>query len=87
MRAPFFGVILFIKFYSLHLSQSQPMHFQMSAAMAAPTKGPTIKIHNCCKATPPSKRAGPIERAGFTDVPQPMSTSTIVPTASAKYFS
>lgn len=54
--------------YFSHL-QSQPMHFHMRAAMAAPAKGPTINIHNCSRAAPPWKIAGPIERAGFTDVP------------------
>lgn len=43
--------------------------FQMRAAKTAPTTGPTMNTHSCDSATPPSKRAGPIERAGFTDVP------------------
>lgn len=39
------------------------------AANAAPTIGAKIKIQSCDRASPPCRSAGPIERAGFTDVP------------------
>ena len=41
----------------------------MPAAIVAPTNGPTINIQRLDKAVPPWYNAGPIERAGFTDVP------------------
>ena len=43
--------------------------FHTPAANAAPTKGPTMNIHRLDKAVPPWKSAGPMERAGLTDVP------------------
>ena len=30
--------------------------------------GATQKSHSCCKAQPPTKSAGPVLRAGFTEV-------------------
>ena len=47
---------------------------QITEAKAAPTKGPTMKIQRLLSAVtgPPincAKIAGPIERAGLTDVP------------------
>ena len=39
------------------------------AEMAAPIKGATMKSHNCVNAIPPPTKAGPILRAGFTEVP------------------
>jgi hypothetical protein len=35
---------------------------------APPINGATQNIHNCCNAAPPAKIAGPVLRAGFTDV-------------------
>ena len=43
--------------------------FQMPAAQAPPTNGPTMKIQRLVRAVPPWKMAGANERAGFTDVP------------------
>lgn len=43
--------------------------FQSIAAIAPPTSGPTMKIQRFVSAVPPWKSAGPIERAGLTDVP------------------
>ena len=37
-------------------------------ATAAPTIGATQKSHSCESAQPPTKIAGPVLRAGFTDV-------------------
>ena len=48
---------------------SLSINFQIPAAQAAPTKGPTMKIQRLAKAVPPWKMAGAIERAGFTEVP------------------
>ena len=42
---------------------------QQPAAIAAPRNGPTMNTHNSSSAFPPSKSAGPIERAGLTEVP------------------
>lgn len=36
-------------------------------AIAAPTMGAAQKTHNCANAQPPTKIAGPVLRAGFTD--------------------
>ena len=44
-------------------------NFHTSALKAAPTKGATINSQSCSMACPPSIRAGPMLRAGFTDVP------------------
>lgn len=44
-------------------------NFHTSALHAAPTKGATMKSHSCERACPPSSKAGPILRAGLTDVP------------------
>ena len=41
----------------------------MIADSAAPTHGAAIKSHSCAKASPPANRAGPILRAGLTEVP------------------
>ena len=43
--------------------------FQIPAAQAPPTNGPTMKIQRLARAVPPWNTAGAIERAGFTDVP------------------
>ena len=43
--------------------------FQMHAARAPPTKGPTMKIQRLANAVPPWKMAGASERAGLTEVP------------------
>ena len=45
------------------------MAFQATADNAAPISGATINSHNCESATPPSNNAGPMLRAGLTDVP------------------
>ena len=45
------------------------MIFQMHAARAPPTKGPTMKIQRLANAVPPWKMAGASERAGLTEVP------------------
>src|SRR5690242_9309595 len=37
-------------------------------AIAAPASGATQNSHNCASAQPPTNNAGPVERAGFTDV-------------------
>ena len=37
-------------------------------ASAAPTIGASQNSHSCCSATPPTNSAGPVERAGLTDV-------------------
>ena len=50
-------------------NQSSKNTFRTKAAHKAPAMGATINNHNCCKAIPPAKRAGPKLRAGFTDVP------------------
>ena len=52
-------------YYSLSLA----ITFQRRAAMAPPMNGPTMNTHNCERASPPWKRAGPMERAGLTEVP------------------
>ena len=36
--------------------------------MAAPATGPTRNTHTWAMAQPPANSAGPIDRAGFTDV-------------------
>ncbi|KAG0752546.1 hypothetical protein G6F22_021826 [Rhizopus arrhizus] len=38
------------------------------APMMAPAIGATQNSHNCSIAQPPTNSAGPVERAGFTDV-------------------
>ena len=37
-------------------------------AMSAPSTGARMKSQSCSIAAEPAKRAGPMERAGFTDV-------------------
>ena len=37
-------------------------------ASAAPTSGATQNSHNCASAQPPTMSAGPVLRAGFTEV-------------------
>jgi hypothetical protein len=54
--------------YFLQL-QLQASIFHTPAANTAPINGATMKIHKSAKALPPAKTAGPIERAGFTEVP------------------
>ena len=56
-------VLLFIYFSLTSIS------FQIPAAQAPPTNGPTMKIQRFVSAVPPWKTAGAIERAGFTLVP------------------
>ena len=41
----------------------------MAADKAAPMNCPTINIHNWLSTSPPSKSAGPMLRAGLTEVP------------------
>ena len=48
---------------------SLPIIFQTKALKAAPTNGPTMNTHSSLNALPPSKIAGAMLRAGFTDVP------------------
>ena len=48
---------------------SQEISFQTPAANAPPARGPRMKIQSCLSASPPWKIAGPIERAGLTEVP------------------
>lgn len=43
--------------------------FQTPAEQAAPTSGATMNSHSCDSAVPPSNSAGPMLRAGLTDVP------------------
>jgi hypothetical protein len=43
--------------------------FQIPAAQAPPTNGPTMKIQRLARAVPPWNTAGAILRAGFTLVP------------------
>lgn len=50
-----------------HLLQLK--HFQTRAASAPPTSGATMNTQRSANAWPPAKRAGPMERAGFTEVP------------------
>jgi hypothetical protein len=40
----------------------------MNPAAAAPSSGATQNSHSCCTAHPPTNSAGPVLRAGFTDV-------------------
>ncbi len=54
---------------TVNLYSSEPIIFQMPAAMAAPANGPTINTQSSLRACPPWKIAGPMERAGFTEVP------------------
>ena len=54
---------------TVKLYSSEPIIFQMPAAMAAPANGPTINTQSSLRACPPWKIAGPMERAGFTEVP------------------
>ena len=61
-----------LKTYSSTLAGS--ITRQITLANAPPTKGPTMKIHKLLNAEtgPPAhcaRKAGPIERAGLTDVP------------------
>ena len=56
------------KYYSDFL-HSLERHFQTPAAKAPPARGPRMKIQSCFSASPPWKRAGPMERAGLTEVP------------------
>ena len=56
--------ICYYRFYSF-----VSMAFHINAARMAPVNGPTINTHRSAIASPHSKSAGPIERAGFTDVP------------------
>lgn len=44
-------------------------YLQTIAAIAPPINGPTINTQTFKSDSPPSKRAGPKERAGFTLVP------------------
>ncbi len=37
-------------------------------AIAAPTIGASQNSQSCCRAMPPTNSAGPVERAGLTDV-------------------
>ncbi len=43
--------------------------FQISAASAPPQRGATINTQRSDRACPPSNKAGPMLRAGFTEVP------------------
>ena len=45
-----------------------PSHAYARPAIAAPAIGATQNSHNCWIAQPPTNRAGPVLRAGFTDV-------------------
>ncbi len=54
---------------SLPIYLPLPISFQTAADKAAPRNGPTINIHNWLSASPPSKSAGPMLRAGLTEVP------------------
>lgn len=44
-------------------------NFHTRALKAAPTNGATMKSQSCSIACPPSIKAGPMLRAGFTEVP------------------
>ena len=64
------SVVCFVHYFDLYKFYfSVSMSFQMPAAQAPPTNGPTMKIQRLASAVPPSKMAGAIERAGLTDVP------------------
>lgn len=45
------------------------MYLYTTAANAPPIKGATINTQTLANALPPTNRAGPKERAGFTEVP------------------
>lgn len=47
-----------------HSSESQRLK---NPAAIAPTNGATQNSHSCSNAQPPTKMAGPVLRAGFTD--------------------
>lgn len=61
---------------------SSAKYFHVKAERAAPRKGAAMKSQSCDKACPPSNRAGPMLRAGLTEVPvtgmQTMCTNTRV---------
>ena len=44
-------------------------YFQQRALQAAPTSGAQMNTHTSERAWPPAKMAGPMERAGLTEVP------------------
>ena len=79
MKHPLFYISRFTCPYRF---SSPPIAFQTNALTAAPTNGATMKSHNCDNARPPSNKAGPMLRAGLTDVPvigmQTMCTNTNV---------
>lgn len=64
-----FKVIIYNPLVTFFYFSSGAIIFQHPAAIAPPTNGPTMNTQSCDKALPPSKRAGPMERAGFTEVP------------------
>ena len=68
MRHTLFPISIIVS-STVNLYSSEPIIFQMPAAMAAPANGPTINTQSSLRACPPWKRAGPMERAGFTEVP------------------
>ena len=45
-----------------------PSHFHRPPASTAPRMGATQNSHSCCSAQPPTSSAGPVLRAGFTEV-------------------
>lgn len=53
-------------FSHLHLAEKQR---HTRAERRAPTNGAATKIQSCSRAAPPANKAGPIERAGLTEVP------------------
>ena len=52
-----------------YLDLLQVRSFHTPALRAAPVNGATMKSQSCLRAVPPSKMAGPILLAGFTEVP------------------
>ena len=63
LKVPFFYESWNVYSFSVSIT------FQIPAAIAAPTNGPTMNIQRLERAVPPWKKAGAKERAGFTDVP------------------
>ena len=55
--------------FKVYFSAFTSMAFQSTAAIAAPSSGAAMNTQSSARALPPSNRAGPIERAGLTDVP------------------
>lgn len=64
---PFANFYVFIRQRLSYLPP--PRVFHTNELNAAPINGATMKSQSCSKACPPSTNAGPMLRAGFTEVP------------------